>query len=447
MSPTPLPDAHRSNIAVSGNYAMDAPDIDLEPLDSTMGDEDDQAVYLSELLATSSTGKEDVFLSGRGNIQRSQPDDGTAQKSGTSAATDFTKTRNNWTQRILEQIRDMLLVLSADGRILYASSATRSVTQYHPDQLNGAFLSHFIHEDDKTTFIREFHESIATGHRLRFHYRFRKSDDSFVILEASGHPHMARENATTSSKQPTSCNGFFLICRPYPTRSCQLLDSFLEHKVENMRLTRRIADLKKEEEEELQAQQQWLHQSDSIGNISPRGEREGFHGVSTSSTDNRPMMLPLAKPGTSSSGQGVFLPPLSDDYLDTLVREDASSTIDGIEMLTGLRYSEGERSQGLSTGDANAVLVQDDADMHIRRGSNDDNDKKNKKLKTSEEYVCIDCGTLASPEWRKGPSGPKTLCNACGCMWYPSSSLQVVFFFLPSAIQNLESLLTTCVLV
>lgn len=28
--------------------------------------------------------------------------------------------------------------------------------------------------------------------------------------------------------------------------------------------------------------------------------------------------------------------------------------------------------------------------------------------------VCRDCGTTDSPEWRKGPAGRKTLCNACG---------------------------------
>lgn len=32
-------------------------------------------------------------------------------------------------------------------------------------------------------------------------------------------------------------------------------------------------------------------------------------------------------------------------------------------------------------------------------------------------HVCTDCGTTESPEWRKGPSGPKTLCNACGLRW------------------------------
>ncbi|KNE54786.1 hypothetical protein AMAG_00740 [Allomyces macrogynus ATCC 38327] len=30
------------------------------------------------------------------------------------------------------------------------------------------------------------------------------------------------------------------------------------------------------------------------------------------------------------------------------------------------------------------------------------------------ERACIDCGTTQSPEWRKGPTGAKTLCNACG---------------------------------
>jgi hypothetical protein len=31
--------------------------------------------------------------------------------------------------------------------------------------------------------------------------------------------------------------------------------------------------------------------------------------------------------------------------------------------------------------------------------------------------MLIYTGTLDSPEWRKGPTGPKTLCNACGLRW------------------------------
>jgi len=30
---------------------------------------------------------------------------------------------------------------------------------------------------------------------------------------------------------------------------------------------------------------------------------------------------------------------------------------------------------------------------------------------------CFHCGTKSTPLWRKGPSGPNTLCNACGTRW------------------------------
>lgn len=28
--------------------------------------------------------------------------------------------------------------------------------------------------------------------------------------------------------------------------------------------------------------------------------------------------------------------------------------------------------------------------------------------------MCAQCQSTDSPEWRKGPNGPKELCNACG---------------------------------
>ena len=30
---------------------------------------------------------------------------------------------------------------------------------------------------------------------------------------------------------------------------------------------------------------------------------------------------------------------------------------------------------------------------------------------------CHFCGKRSTPEWRKGPAGPATLCNACGLQW------------------------------
>jgi hypothetical protein len=46
--------------------------------------------------------------------------------------------------------------------------------------------------------------------------------------------------------------------------------------------------------------------------------------------------------------------------------------------------------------------------------------RKTRRLKVVGNYMCFTCGTSDSPEWRRGPKGPKTLCNACGCKQVPS---------------------------
>lgn len=43
--------------------------------------------------------------------------------------------------------------------------------------------------------------------------------------------------------------------------------------------------------------------------------------------------------------------------------------------------------------------------------------KKQVQVRVGELY-CRICGTTEAPEWRTGPEGPKTLCNACGIKRY-----------------------------
>jgi PAS domain S-box-containing protein len=40
--------------------------------------------------------------------------------------------------------------------------------------------------------------------------------------------------------------------------------------------------------------------------------------------------------------------------------------------------------------------------------------KKSKNKKPEEQKICAQCHRQDSPEWRRGPNGPKELCNACG---------------------------------
>jgi len=48
---------------------------------------------------------------------------------------------------------------------------------------------------------------------------------------------------------------------------------------------------------------------------------------------------------------------------------------------------------------------------------------KKKKPDLEQEFLCKECGTTDSPEWRKGPHGLKTLCNACGCEYLRAFSI------------------------
>ncbi|KAG9801346.1 hypothetical protein KCU98_g23458, partial [Aureobasidium melanogenum] len=135
-------------------------------------------------------------------------------------------------------------------------------------------------------------------------------------------------------------------------------------------------------------------------------------------------MPPPAKPPISNTAltrqnlDSALSAQQPDSIADKMSRYEGSNHLETIEMLTGLRYRDGERSHGISTGDTSPALIRGDAGIAILLDRDRDGTKeKKKKLKVAEEYVCADCGTLDSPEWRKGPKGPKTLCNACGLRW------------------------------
>lgn len=347
-----------------------------------------------------------------------------------STLTEFTK-RRNWSQRVIEEIKDFLHILTPDGRFLYVSPSAQTLTGHDPQHLVGKLISEFTHPDDSSMFIREFNESIASGNPLRFFYRFRKPDNSYIIFESLGHPHLSSEASSFGPNCGSGfCRGFFMMARPYPTKNAGLLDSFLEHKIENERLKKRIADLKREEKEEMEGQQ----------SQSQYGRTPMHPALSqTESQDTNPEQTPSYDTQNNASNPALTRQNLDealaasrpDSINDKMARYEGATHIETIEMLTGLRYRDGERSKGISTGAQSPILVRGDAGIEIlvdqdgrpqqasryNGSSYGDLADKKKKLKVADEYVCTDCGTLDSPEWRKGPSGPKTLCNACGLRW------------------------------
>lgn len=324
---------------------------------------------------------------------------------GVGTLTEFTK-RRNWPAKVVEELRDWLLIMDANGRIKYSSPSVLPLTGYTTDEMHDAFLKDRIHPDDQGLFVADVNEAIASGNSLRLFYRLKRKDGDYIIFEAIGHAHIAAAKfAPNPSNQSPFCQAVYMMARPYPTRNAGLLDSFLEHKIENERLKRRIAELRREEELDAnEAQKQWLQGQESRSDITVTEDTmtavsTPYHYPSHTSADAPQSALESSLMNsalTRENLEGAVAEGRHDSLRDKMARFEGAYT-DTIEMLTGLRYLEGERSRGITTGNASPTLIKGDAGIAIPMDRDPRTGEKKKKIKTSEEYVCTDCGKFRKP--------------------------------------------------
>ncbi|KAJ5823540.1 PAS fold-3 [Penicillium robsamsonii] len=320
-----------------------------------------------------------------------------------------------WTERVLDEMKDMLLLLTPQGRIIYATPSCKNITGRVAKQLEGSLLEQYIHGDDQPIFQRDLDESVAANQSFRTHLRFQKANSTYCLIEAYGHPHLANQDEHQAGRTMSvngPCTGFFLVCRPYLNKVSRVLDSFLEHKIENARLIQQIAKLKQEEDEDAIATRLPYSMRDPdtrppvTDNQGQQATRSGELSSDPDTTDTVGLNSDESDTGQSTSY-----------YPKPPNAPEVYSHIDGIEVITGLNYAEGERSQGLSTGVSRGRLVHCNIDITTAADQERNAQEGDRRKRLKAQHVCSDCGTADSPEWRKGPNGPKTLCNACGLRW------------------------------
>ncbi|KAL4200301.1 hypothetical protein AMTRI_Chr03g55710 [Amborella trichopoda] len=69
-------------------------------------------------------------------------------------------------------------------------------------------------------------------------------------------------------------------------------------------------------------------------------------------------------------------------------------------------------NESLDTNDSNQLVTE--ADEGVTDLGSESLDRTNESCSSSQPRRCTHCLAQRTPQWRAGPLGPKTLCNACG---------------------------------
>jgi PAS domain S-box-containing protein len=360
---------------------------------------DDQDLYSADdlIVAASDTGSQisPGTMNSAANNPAANP---TANTNANAQLTEFTK-RRNWPARVVEELKDWLHILDSNGKIKHVSPSVERLTGYKPQEILNRFLVDFIHPDDTGVFQADFNDAISHATPLRMFYRFKKKDSTYVVFETVGHAHIASMKfapTTTPSNQTAFCQAVFMMARPYPTKGAGLLDSFLEHKIENERLQRRIKELEEEEKEENRdSQSAWRQSQEGRSDMTPSEGTTPFYQPSGNQSIHSDLsMPPPASPTSTNSAltrenlEGIA-GGRPDSIREKMARYEGAIHSQTIEMLTGLR--EGERRGGMVTGSGSSI-IKGDAGIAIPMDRDPRTGEKKKKLKVAEEYVCTDCG-------------------------------------------------------
>ncbi|KAF9818613.1 hypothetical protein IEO21_02593 [Rhodonia placenta] len=282
---------------------------------------------------------------------------------------EFTK-RKRWADLLVTELSEaIILVLSATCQVWYCGAAVTELLGWKDEDLVDVDLTDFMNTDDRVTFRSMVRECIQSKQSLLAYSRLQCKNDFYmasdyssrpreVLFEITGHSHFLPDTGEFRC--------FFAMAKPYPSRNTAMLNTFLELKMENERLQQRLVRLRAQNSAlDATAGGQTL-QNQSPGQETVHGQQvgEGYYG-------SYEEMVP--------------------DSITAMSR----TNYDGSELAIYTEHPTG------------------DDDGSERGGPK----KKRSFGGTAEQYVCVTCGRTDSPEWRKGPLGPKTLCNACGLRW------------------------------
>jgi PAS domain S-box-containing protein len=297
---------------------------------------------------------------------------------------EFTK-RKRWADLLIHELSEAIIfVLSNECKVLFCSRAVSELLGWRDTELIDKDLVDLVNGEDKHAFRVSFEQSLRSRMEMLSYVRFKyqseyTSSAKEVLFEVKGYPHYIDD------EQYARC--FFAVAKPYPSRNTAMLNTFLELKIENERLQQRLADLR-------------------VRMPPPSIAHTG-----------QPMTSMYSTP--SSSRSMVTHRSVGDLSPTCYATHQTSTSYDDLVTQTNHHQPRGftDPSNVLTYGSYVPAGQQAQQPIEDNYGDDAARRKKIRKMHAAEQYVCVTCGRTDSPEWRKGPQGPKTLCNACGLRW------------------------------
>lgn len=388
--------------------------------------------------------------------------------------------KQSWDKMLLENTDDVVHVLSLKGLFLYLSPACKRVLEYDAAELVGNSLSTVCHPSDIVPVTRELKEA-APGSSVNIVFRIRRKQSGYTWFESHG---------TLFVEQGKGRKCIILVGRKRPVfalsrRSLEanggIGDSELWTKISTSGLflyvssnIRSLLDLQPENLVGTSIQDLMRKESRPEFGRAIEKARRGKIVTCKHEVQNRRGQVLQAQtilyPGDAAEGQKPSFLLAQTKLIKASSRNLApAGSVKSVSATPksdsrGLTANRGPLSQpaggALPSGTQDAALASDDNmfeelrttkcsswQFELRQmekvnrilaeelGGLLSKKKKRKRRKGVGNLVrdCANCHTRNTPEWRRGPSGQRDLCNSCGLRWAKQvRNSKCMFLFSPT---------------
>ncbi|KAF5709969.1 white collar 1 [Fusarium mundagurra] len=373
--------------------------------------------------------------------------------------------KQSWDKMLLENTDDVVHVLSLKGLFLYLSPSCKKVLEYEAADLVGNSLSTVCHPSDIVPVTRELKDT-TTGNPVNVVFRIRRKHSGYTWFESHGSLFVEQGKGRkciilVGRKRPV-----FALSRRNLEANGGIGDSELWTKLSTSGLflyvssnIRSLLDLQPDSLVGTSIQDLMRKESRPEFGRTLEKARRGKIVTCKHEVQNRRGQVLQAQttlyPGDASEGQKPSFLLAQTKLLKASSRNLAPASTGSRSLAATPRSSNGTENHAtghisqpaggaLAPGSQDAALASEDNifdelrttkcsswQFELRQmekvnrilaeelGGLLSSKKKRKRRKGVGNVVrdCANCHTRNTPEWRRGPSGQRDLCNSCGLRW------------------------------